>query len=220
MLESSLYCTLRTAEKFQRMRSSSVTLRRNETNQTMAKRITRSYSCDTMAVANQRKLSPCTSLNNEFLRPRSCWMRASMRLVRRFQLTNPPSPDPLESQRSESVQIHLPPLFPRDVLERPHSAPVLDRPRQYGRSAQRRVSGRVSSLSDASVSVNYTDTAHLENNANVPLTEQQPESHHVIVNPVTDRTIPHNESVISIGTQASAQTIPTSGCGFCMAKGI
>lgn len=159
------------------MRSSSVTLdERDKVNWTgttitarrRRRQMERSYSIGVMAFPNgiADKFAPLfrrsESHPDESTAPRS-WMRASMRFVRPFQLADPPSPHSGGGgggrPDSHSVQIHLPPLFPCDIADRSSSscvgsvtapAVVIDRPRQYGRSGQRRLSSRVGSVSSES----------------------------------------------------------------------
>lgn len=123
---------------FQRMRSSSVTLGGQRTAPWPAvgsSRVHRSFSVASMAAPFAKcRFTQAENPMESLRQPPSSWMRASMRLVRPFQLADPPAglPDP-----AQAVQIQLPPVFPCEVLERPSLAPVSDRPRQYGRCGRR-----------------------------------------------------------------------------------
>lgn len=195
--------TLRTDAKFQRMRSCSVTLggRNKAANSaTRARQMERSYSIGVMASSSAEKLTTSRRCEDD-VRPRS-WMRASMRLVRPFHLADPPSPS---GQRpDEPVQIHLPPVFPCDV-ERPCSAPMPERPRQYGRSGQRRLSSRLSSASESAGSSfsgenwDNTDSGPADS---VSRTESE-----------RSPGMTRNESVSSTATQSTTRTAPAPSTG-------
>lgn len=146
---------------FQRMRSSSVTLGRESATPWPAvgsSRVHRSYSFASMAAPFPAK---CRVTESEHRGPESVrqpppsWMRASMRLVRPFQLADPPAGQPAASSAAaiQAVQIQLPPVFPCAVLERPSSAPVSDRPRQYGRRVREQATSASSPASPASAVV-------------------------------------------------------------------
>lgn len=146
---------------FQRMRSSSVTLGRERAAPWPAvgcSRVHRSFSVASMAAPFAKcHVTQAEDLRDSSRQPPPSWMRASMRLVRPFQLADPPvvRPDPVQS-----VQIQLPPVFPCEVLERPSSAPVSNRPRQYGRCG-RRIRDRVTSVSSPTSPVAPADRAAL-----------------------------------------------------------
>ena len=154
--------------------------------------------------------------------------RASMRLMRPFQLADPPSPDRSSSTvQSNAVQIELPPVFPCDVIERPCSTPAYDRPRQYGRRFSSFVASSSESplsLSRSSSNSNSVSTLTWENDTNgarivrqpEPSLEPTPQHRNTASNthdvPVNRSTSLQNESVSSnVGTQLSARTIPTTG---------
>lgn len=202
--------TLRTDVKFQRMRSCSVTLGRNKAanSATRARQMERSYSIGVMASSNSEKLTQSRRCEREDDAVRRSWMRASMRLVRPFHLADPPSPP---SQRpNEPVQIHLPPVFPCDV-ELPCSAPMPERPRQYGRSGQRRMSSRISSVSSESPASSFsaenwdnTDSGIVD--SGVSRTESERSNSQV---PRMSR----NESVSSTTTQSTTRSAPAPSTG-------
>lgn len=161
----------------------------------------------------------CRFSNEDLFRPHN-WMRASMRLVRPFQLADPPLPD-TSSTLDGSIQIELPPVFPCDVIERPCSTLTSDRPRQYGR----RFSGFASSSPESPLSGNCS-TSSGNNRSNVTtLTcdtnearitrEQSPESHHGNVNNdlnlAVNGTSSQTESVSHVSSQLSSRhTIPAT----------
>lgn len=217
--------TLRTDVIRGRMRSRSVTLERRRTaadGNAMSRRcrqMERSYSIDVMDPSccgpESEKRSQRTLSNRDYrssdiedetvatsaVRPARSWMRASMRLVRPFHLADPPSPPAISQRSVEPVQIHLPPVFPCDIVERPCSAPTPERPRQYGRSGQRRLSSRVSSASSTespATSFSASENWHVPASPTVSRTESRGSSSSEAP------TITRNESVSS--TTASTQS--------------
>lgn len=202
-------CTFQSI-RLQRMRSSSVILRHDRPNSmTRVRLIERSYSINVMAPTEEKSfVLACHSSDDESFRPRN-WMRASMRLVRPFQLADPPSPVSLPAQGSDSVEIQLPPVFPCDIIERPRSAPTSDRPRQYGR----RYSGFVSSSPESPLSNSSSaSTLTWENDANGAriATCQRSESTH------DQQEVPCGRTTIrasgsAIDSPSSTRPLPTAG---------
>lgn len=193
--------TSKTDVQLRRMRSRSVTLGRTTANS--SRQMERSYSIGVMASAIDSEKCCARCEPDDCVRPRS-WMRASMRLVRPFQLADPPEP---AGQRCEQVQINLPPVFPCDI-ERPCSAPMPERPRQYGRSGQRRLSSRVSSVSsDSQGSIgteNWDNASESVDNGSV-----RSESERSAEVPPQNR----NEPVSGNATQSSPRPGPASSAG-------
>lgn len=203
-------CTFQSI-RLQRMRSSSVILRHDRPNSTRrARLIERSYSINVMAPTEEKSFAlACRSSDDESFRSRN-WMRASMRLVRPFQLADPPSPVSLPAQRSDPVEIQLPPVFPCDVIERPRSAPTSDRPRQYGR----RYSGFVSSSPESPLSnTSSASTLTWENDSNGAriATCQRSESTHDQQEVPCGRTTVRNASGSAIDSPSSTRPLPTAG---------
>jgi len=136
-----------------------------------------------------------------------------MRLVRPFQLADPPSTDaasPLES-------VELPPVFPCEVIERPCSALLSSRPRQYGR----RFSGFAGSSAESPLSHCHSTSSSQGTGALIWRQQSsESQSHYQNANvdvptpslPSADRSSLQNESVSNIvDTQLSTRSIPTSG---------